>query len=99
MSMKDMVDGMMGGMMGMMMGMGWLAALLWLVVVVGLILLAVWLVRRLSGPDAGSVGAGAGSVAAESPLAILQRRYAGGEIGREEYERVRADLLRDQASR
>lgn len=32
----------------------------------------------------------------ESPLAILQRRYAQGEIGHEEYERIRADLLRDR---
>ena len=31
----------------------------------------------------------------EAPLAILQRRYARGEIGPDEYERIRSDLLRD----
>lgn len=33
----------------------------------------------------------------QSPLQLLQRRYAGGEIATEEYEERRATLLRDQA--
>ncbi|HKO89242.1 MAG TPA: SHOCT domain-containing protein [Burkholderiales bacterium] len=31
------------------------------------------------------------------PMEILQRRYAAGEIGAEEYEERRATLLRDRA--
>ena len=59
----------------------------WLLVVVGVILLLIWGIRRLRERGIG--------VGAETPLAILQRRYARGEIGPEEYERIRADVLRD----
>jgi putative membrane protein len=31
----------------------------------------------------------------QSPLQLLQRRYAGGEIATDEYEERRATLLRD----
>lgn len=62
---------------------GWLLNLaFWLAV----ILLAVWLVRSLlerrgdrSSPD-------------PSPLAILKHRYAAGEIGREEFERMKREV-------
>jgi uncharacterized membrane protein len=57
----------------------------------GIILLVVWGVRRLENRGSGDDD--------ERPLAILQRRYAGGEIGPEEYERIRSDLLRDRAGR
>ena len=86
----------MGGMMGMdgmigqpggMMGPGWFVAISGLLVIVGVVLLAAWGVRRLADGAAGARG--------EPPLVTLQRRYARGEIGAEEYERIRADLLRD----
>jgi putative membrane protein len=60
-----------------------------------IVALAVWLLsylfpRRIDDtlsrdnkPDTGST---------ESALDILKRRYAGGEISRDEYERVRRDL-------
>lgn len=35
----------------------------------------------------------------ETPLQLLQRRYAAGEITHEEYEERRARLLRDANSR
>lgn len=68
-----------GGMMG---GMG-LALLFLLLVLVGMALLAVWTVRRFS----------SGSVRQrDEAIGLLRARYARGEIGREEFERIRADL-------
>ena len=92
---------MMGGMMGMsgMMGQGgmggmmgwpapgWLMLAFWLLIVVGLVLLLVWGVRRAGGPRQDAAG--------EPPLTALQRRYARGEIDAEEYERIRDELLRE----
>src|SRR5438309_851990 len=66
----------MGGMMGqpgVMMGPGGLMMLLGLLVAVGIILLLVWGLRRLA--DQGT------SLEQQTPLTILQRRYARGEIG------------------
>lgn len=37
-------------------------------------------------------GRSGGAVGGEPPLEILKRRYASGDITREEYERVRTDL-------
>jgi putative membrane protein len=51
----------------------------------GIVLLVIWGIRR-TGPR---IGAGRGS---SSALAILQERYAKGEITREQYEQLRADL-------
>lgn len=65
---------------------GWLAAPSALLVAVGVGLLLAWAARRPSdGPTAGG----------DTPLGILQRRYARGEIGRDDYERVRGDLTAD----
>ncbi|OGO09150.1 MAG: hypothetical protein A2Z66_03760 [Chloroflexi bacterium RBG_13_66_10] len=47
-----------------------------------------WLVQ--SGLRAG--GAGPGALAGETPLEILKRRYAKGEIARNEFEEMRRDL-------
>jgi putative membrane protein len=62
-----------------------LMALFWIVV----ILLAVWLLSNLFPKNQTSPVTGA-----ESPLAILQQRYARGEISKEEYETIRQDLER-----
>ena len=70
--------GSMGGMMGQpspMLWPGWLLLIFWLVVAVGVALLLVWGIRRLDVP---------GCADDERPLALLQRRYARGEIGPEE---------------
>lgn len=71
-------------------GAGWLPAVSGALVVLGGLLLLAWSVRRLGG---------AARADGDAPLEIVQRRYARGEIGREEYERLRADLLRDGADR
>ena len=61
------------------MGIMWIWWLLAVVLVVG----SVWLLAR--------AGSGRGS-RRESPEETLKRRYANGEIDREEYERRLADL-------
>ena len=76
-------------------GMMWLGLLMMvfgLLVFAGIILLGVWAVTRLTGSERGRSDGPANS--AEDPLIILQRRYARGEIGRDDYERVRSDLER-----
>jgi putative membrane protein len=74
-------------------GMMWLGLLMMVVgllVFAGIILLAVWAVTRLTGREHGPSSGTA--TTPEDPLVILQRRYARGEIGRDDYERIRSDL-------
>ena len=61
--------------------MGWMA--LWWVFAFGVIALFVWLLAKAAGP---AVREG------ESPELILKRRYARGDIDRDEYERRSSDL-------
>ena len=65
---------------------GWLSPILmvvfWAAVIVGIVFLIRWLILRSSLPEK-----------QESALDILKRRYAGGEISREEYEQMKKDLL------
>lgn len=49
----------------------------------GFVLLMFWIARHLFSGD---------SRRSETPLEILKRRYASGEINREEYERMRHEL-------
>ena len=60
---------------------GWWMWLIW----IGLIVLVVWLVSSLVSGRRSSPGK-------ESALEILERRYASGEIGGEEFERMREKL-------
>ena len=60
--------------------------------IVGIVLLVAWLVRRL-GSQGGAFSAGQQpGQAAIAPREILQARYARGEITREEYDRIRQEL-------
>ena len=58
-------------------------------VVIGLVLLVVWVVRRTSGnhirPDSQNL-------TGQSARDIAQMRYAKGEISRDEYQKILADL-------
>jgi putative membrane protein len=81
-----------GGMMGWGYGaygmgiVGWLFMLLfWGLIIVGLILVVRWLW------DHGRSGTGAGT--GDAPLDILKRRYARGEITKEEFDRMKQDLV------
>lgn len=77
------------GMMGGGYGMGWLGMILmaafWIAVIVGIIFLIRWLVI--------STSAGGRAVKSEeSALEILKRRYARGEIDKEEFEEKKRSL-------
>jgi putative membrane protein len=70
-------------------GMGWwmLFGSIWFVILWGLIIWAVYtVVSRLGG------GQSSQPPREESALDIAKRRYARGEISKEEYDRLRADL-------
>jgi putative membrane protein len=57
----------------------------WILVIVGIVLLVVWVVQK-------AVGGGAGGTEG-SVLEILKKRYARGEISKEEFEEKKRDLL------
>jgi putative membrane protein len=70
-------------------GMGWfwtiIMVVFWIAVIVGIIFLIRWFVI--------STSAGGRAVRSEdSPLEILKRRYARGEINKEEFEEKKKDL-------
>ena len=76
-------------------GMGWIGMILGLVitiaVIIGLVLLVVWAVRRMSGNNAHT---GSQNLTGQSARDIAQARYAKGEITREEYQQILSDLGR-----
>jgi putative membrane protein len=82
-----------GGMMAMMGGWMLLWALVGLAVLVLAVLGATWLARRLS-PDRREDSLSSPGRPDEAPSAqeLLRRRYAAGEIHREEYLRMQRDL-------
>ena len=63
-----------------------LMVLFWILVIVGI----VFLVRWLAVP--GTTSHPTAPPAAETPLEILQKRYARGEISKEQYDQMRRDL-------
>jgi putative membrane protein len=68
-------------------GMGWwmVFGMIWMVVFWGAVIWAiVWGMSRFGGHDHRS---------GESPLEIAKRRYARGEITKEQYEQLRHDLV------
>lgn len=78
-----------------MMFFGGLGMLLGLLVVVGLLALGVWLLAKaLSLSNSKSVGMllTPSEKSSESPLDILKKRYARGEISQAEYEEMRRQL-------
>ncbi len=75
-------DGMCGMMGGGMMWFGWLFALLfWILIILGII----YLIKQIK-ENTGKVEKG------EAPIEILKRRYAKGEISKEEFDRMKDDL-------
>jgi putative membrane protein len=69
---------------GMIGGFGLLGLIFNLAIIVGVVILIVWAVRRFSG-DMSSSGR-------QTPREILQVRYAGGEITRDQYQKMLKDL-------
>jgi putative membrane protein len=67
------------------MGFGWIfMVLFWVLVIVGTVFLVRWIVSY------GQKGQGMQS--SETPLDILKKRYAKGEISREQYEQMKKDI-------
>ena len=62
-------------------GWGILGIIFWIALLVGIVLLVVWLVKTVSGRGR-----------QESALDILKKRYARGEITKEEFEERKRDL-------
>lgn len=83
--------GMGSGMMGYGYGMSWyghiLMLIFWVAVIVGIIFLIRWLV--VSSQAGGQVT----SQGADTALDILRKRYARGEINKEEFEEKKKDLM------
>ena len=63
----------------------WSIWIMWLILIVVVVLVAALLLRSTRGP-------GTGSGRTETPLDVARRRYAQGEISREEFERIKRDL-------
>ena len=82
--------GMGPGMMGGGYGMGWFSPLImlafWIAVIVGIVFLIRWLVISTR-------STGQRTYHEDSALEILKRRYARGEIGKEEFEEQKKDLM------
>lgn len=74
------------------MGMSEVSILLGLLVLMGLLLLAAAAVVVIAWYSARKKGAMGAPAAPEGPLDTLRRRYARGEITREEYLQMRQDL-------
>ena len=76
-------------------GMGWIGMILGLVftlaVIIGMVLLAIWAFRRLSG---NSVQSSSTTLNSQSAKDIAQARYAKGEINREEYQQILSEITR-----
>lgn len=74
-------SGMMDGNMGFWM---FFNMLFWILLLVGIVFLIIWAVQRIGG---------SGQSSAESALDILKKRYARGEISKEEFEEKKRDIL------
>jgi putative membrane protein len=78
------------GMMGWGSGMGWFGGIImlifWIAVIVGVILLIRWLIISTR-------TTGHGTSSGESALEILKKRYARGEIDKQEFEEKKQDLM------
>jgi len=68
----------------------WLMGLLCVLAIVGLIALIVWAIGAAGGQK---TKGGAAPTSAESPLELLKRRYANGELSDEEYEEKKRRLM------
>jgi putative membrane protein len=75
---------------------GWLMFGGMVLVIVAVVLLVVYLVRQTAHPAGAGAGTGQAAPALppapETPREILRRRYAGGEIEREDYLQRLSDL-------
>lgn len=75
---------------------GWIGMILNLVitigVIIGIVVLVMWLVRRFSAESHGRYQSQYSVGTQPSPREIVQVRYARGEISREEYQQLLKDI-------
>ncbi len=69
-----------------MMGFGLIGLVFNILIIVGVIVLIVWAIRRFSEPGVRPTSGG------QTPREIVQARYARGEITREQYQQMLDDL-------
>jgi len=74
-----------GGSMGIGMGFGWI---IWLVIIG----VAIWAIIRLTNNTTQSTGSRTSNSKQDTPVDILKKRYARGEISEEEFEEMRNKL-------
>jgi len=65
---------------------GWMGLIINLAIIIGIVVLVVWAVKRFT---SGNVSSGS---AAQTPREIVQSRYARGEITRDQYQQILQDL-------
>ena len=65
---------------------GWIGLLFNLAVIIGIVILIVWAIKRFTNSNVSS------GRAAQTSREILQTRYARGEITREQYQQILSDL-------
>lgn len=77
-------------------GLGWIG---WIInaaltagILIGLVFLVIWAVRRMTGSQHGSVFTASQGSGLSAAREILQARYAHGEITREEYRQMLEDI-------
>ena len=72
---------------------GWIINLVLTIgILIGLVVLVVWAIRRISRNQGGSFFASNQTSGAATAREILQTRYAQGEITREEYRQMLEDI-------
>jgi len=89
------MGGMMGGLGGSYSLIGMLLNLVITIAVIGgLVWLVIWAVRQFSSNRQGSslLGQQSNRTAGETPREIVEKRYARGEITREQYQEMLSDL-------
>lgn len=79
--MLDMMNS--GNGVGMMSGMWLVSSLFWILIIAGVVLLVRWLTERRGEEK---------TFLPESPLDILKKRYAKGEIDKDAFEQIKRDI-------
>lgn len=60
--------------------------------IIGFVFLVIWAVRRLTSGNNSGVGQASSQGTLQSPLEILKKRYASGEITQQVYQDMKKDL-------
>ena len=63
---------------------GWIGLIINLAIIIGIVVLVVWAVKRFTSGPVSSSG--------QTPREIVQSRYARGEITRDQYQQMLQDL-------